>query len=238
MRPAPGVFPFIDTVRLLAAKHGLDVEINEEWLPGYGADVLVKGRSAEVSVSLALLAQPAPVQEFAAAHEIAHVVLRHMFWRRILPAAAWAVTLAVLVFVGLWLAVHHLTAPADPLVLVLGGLGLLGAGICAWAVLASRSRRYENDADQLARAWGYTLAGSQKRPHTRRELADHQPPLPAVPHASATPQRAGACDTQEQVARTTTTTNLTRPLDPDEPHVDSPGRATVACLGLTWLAAG
>ena len=129
MRPAPGVFPFIDTVRLLAAKHGLDVEINEEWLPGYGADVLVKRRSAEVSVSLALLAQPAAVQEFAAAHEIAHVVLRHMFWRRILPAAAWAVTLAVLVFVGLWLAVHHLTAPAPPLVLVLGGLGLLGAGI-------------------------------------------------------------------------------------------------------------
>lgn len=160
MRPAPGVFPFIHTVRLLAARHDLVVEICEEWLPGYGADVLVKARSAEVSVSLALLAQPAAVQEFAAAHEIAHVVLRHLFWRRVLPAVAWALTLAVLVFVGLWLAVHHLAAPATPLVLVLGALGLLGAGIGAWAVLASRSRRYENDADQLALAWGYTLTGS------------------------------------------------------------------------------
>jgi hypothetical protein len=55
MRPAPGILPFFDTVYTLAAKHDLDVEINDERLPGYGADVLVKRRSAEVSVSLALL---------------------------------------------------------------------------------------------------------------------------------------------------------------------------------------
>lgn len=196
MRPASGVFPFIDTVRLLAAKHGLDVEINEEWLPSDGADVLVKRRSAEVSVSLALLAQPVAVQEFAAAHEIAHVVLRHMFWRRILPAVAWAVTLAVLMFVGLWLALDHLARPAVPLVLVLGALGLLVAGTGAWAVMASRSRRLENDADQLARDWGYTLAGSQNA-HTHGEnwLTTSRLYRPfrmhPLPH-----ERARACDTQ------------------------------------------
>ena len=100
-------------------------------------------------------------------------------------------------FVGLWLAVHHLAAPAGPLVLVLGGLGLLGSGIGAWAVLASRSRRYENDADQLARAWGYTLAGSRNA-HTHGEswLTTSRLYRPfrmhPLPH-----ERAGACDTQE-----------------------------------------
>lgn len=187
MRPAPGILPFYDTVYTLAAKHDLDVEINDERRPGYGADVLVKRRSAEVSVSLALLTQPDPVQEFVAAHEIAHVDLQHMFWRRILPAAAWAITLAVLVFVGLWLAVRHLAAPVAPLVLVLGALGLLGAGIGAWALLARTSRRYENDADQLARAWGYTLAVSPNA-HTHGEGWLTTSRLPAVPDASATPR--------------------------------------------------
>jgi Zn-dependent protease with chaperone function len=137
------------------------------------------------------------VQEFVAAHEIAHVVLQHMFWRRILPAAARAITLAVLVFVGLWLAVHHPAAPAAPLVLVLGALGLLGAGNGAWALLARTSRRYENDADQLARAWGYTLAGSPNA-HTHGEswLTTSRLYRPfrmhPLPH-----ERARASDTQE-----------------------------------------
>lgn len=168
MRPAPGDFPFVDAVRMLAAKHGLDIELNEERLPGHGADVLVRRTYAEVSVSTSLLLQPTAVQEFAAAHEVAHVFLRHVFWRRVLPAVAWAIIVAVLVVVGLGLAVHHLPRPAGPVVLAEGGLGLLVAGLGAWVMLARRSRRYESDADQLARSWGYTLAGTRDA-HTHGE---------------------------------------------------------------------
>ena len=168
MRLDRGPFPFVHTIGVLAAEHGRDVRISVR-MAGHGADVVVKRQYAEVSVSLALLAQPAAEQEFAAAHEIAHVVLRHMFWRRVAPAVAWAVTVIGLVFSGLWLTAQLGAVPPGPVVrLMTGGLGLLVAGIGAWAVLAGRTRRSERDADRLANVWGYTLVGS-KNARTRGE---------------------------------------------------------------------
>lgn len=159
---SPAVFPFFATLQALATEHGLDVRISGERLAGHGAHVVVKRRHAEVSVSYVLLGEPLAVQEFAAAHEIAHVVLRHGFWRRGLPAAAWAVAVTVVEVAGLWLALHHLDHTVGPvLVLLLGALGPLFSAMGAWAVLARRTRTCEMEADRLALAWGYTLAGSQ-----------------------------------------------------------------------------
>ena len=155
--PERSVPPFFATVARLADAHGLDVRISDERLAGHGAHVVVRRHHAEVSVSMALLAQPAAVQEFAAAHEIAHVVLRHLFWRRTLPAVAWAVTVVVAVLCGSWLAVHHPGRPDSLPLMLLAALGLVASGLGAWAMLASRSRRCENAADQLALAWGYRL---------------------------------------------------------------------------------
>lgn len=162
--PDRSVPPFVDTVATLADAHGLDVRISDERLAGHGAHVVVRRHHAEVSVSMALLAQPATVQEFVAAHEIAHVVLRHLFWRRIFPAVAWAVTVVVAVLCGSWLTVHHPGRSGSLTVVLLAALGTVASGFGAWAVLARRSRRCEDDADRLALAWGYRLPDPQYAP--------------------------------------------------------------------------
>lgn len=154
--------PFTRTVTRLAAVHQIHVRIADQPLPGHGAHVQRHGRDPVIAVSTSLLEQPAPVQEFAAAHEVAHVVLRHGFWPRAWPALAGAAAMSLTQMGVLWWAMNKISDHnlAVIVVLVVGGLVPLLTCLSAWAVFAWRTRGCEIAADRLALSWGYTLTGS------------------------------------------------------------------------------
>lgn len=115
-----------------------------------------------IAVSTSLLRQSAAVQEFAAAHEVAHVVLRHGFWPRAWPALTGAAAMSLAQMGVLWWAMNKISNHdlAMIVVLVTGGLVPLLTCLSAWAMFAWRTRSCEIAADQWAFAHGYTLAGS------------------------------------------------------------------------------
>lgn len=158
--PAASVFEH--TVHTLAAAHGLDVQVSKKRLPGHGAHVVVRRRRAVVSVSTGMTRENPAVQQFAAAHEVAHVVLRHRLWHRGWPAGLWALSMSAAQMIAL---AHALTVQnrnlALALVLVVGGLVPLLTCVGTWVLLAWRTRRCESAADRVALTWGYTLAGSE-----------------------------------------------------------------------------
>ena len=114
------------------------------------------GRRNFICVSHEVFDEPATLQSWTAAHEVAHLVCRH----RPVPAVSALFGLGVALIVTPYLS--GLTGQSWLVVMLIVGLLVLGVGAVAAAAALMQwvGRRREDEADDQAARWGYPVTAA------------------------------------------------------------------------------
>lgn len=158
---------FTTAVHELARKTGHTVRVRAS-LRARGASVRGSCRRGHVVThGLSLTKEPAQVQQWVAAHEIAHAELGHHRWRAIAQSVAVFLVMCVTPFA--WVAAPPMGAAAWLTVLVV----VVVLEIVGMALALTRPLRpHEVAADALACAWGHHVT-----PEVEQWLTSAEPPF-------------------------------------------------------------